>query len=466
MLSVCYTSKHYTLNVSNPQTLVVKNFMNLDRICSSIASLTKNIVRRVSDIIPKAYSEDPSTLRGLYKWITLGLLIRFLFMPFAFNSDLISAYHRSYLIMSGGEYLSSIEITELIQSLFLFVYQFFLPLDEILIWTQSTYSTPDSFWLELTRNFLVYRSVFLFKVPYLIFDIASAFFFLHFFEEKRKGLLAFKFWMLNPIGIFAIYIWGRHESVTIFFMLLSLFFAKRSRPYLSLFSLGLGIYDRVYPLMFLPFYIFYLGKSLKKRVFLLTLGVAILLFGSATWIFSGLAIFDFSDFLKTQFFSWILGMSLNLASGQTIYIFIVSYALLIFFFLYFKEKEFNNLWKFLLITLLLFYATCYFNPQFFAWFTPLVALAICRDKKILELHLFQIFFFMLYVSSWNESIWNHLFASVNPFNLNLSPIQFLNNFFSNTLLLNLSRSVLSAISILMIGILLLEKVDRVQKNGK
>ncbi len=415
----------------------------------------KNIRNCFSKIIPQTYLKDPSFPQTLYKWIMIGLLIRFIFMPFVFHGDLLSTYHRSYLIISGGEYPSFYHLSELIQSLFLLAYQSILPLEKILLWPQTTHSVPDSFWLEFAGNNLAYRSIFLFKIPYLIFDFASAFLFLHLLEEKKEGVLAFKFWMVNPIVIFATYIFGRHETVTIFFILLSLFFAKRNRPYLALFSLGLGIYGRIYPLMFLPFFIFYLGKSLKKRAALLLMGSAVFLFGIATLIIFGTPNLNVLKFFETPFVNFVLDMRIIMASGHTIYIFIAGYVLLTLYYIYFRKKDFDNLWKFPLMALLLFYATSYFHAQFFAWFTPFIALAISKTRRFLELHLLQIFCFMFYIHYWGET-WGDLFASVYLSNLInfLIQVGFLGNFFPRILLLHLFRTIFSAISVFMIGMLL------------
>ncbi|NAS89699.1 hypothetical protein C4E24_08225 [ANME-1 cluster archaeon AG-394-G21] len=430
-------------------------------ITEKIREYNKGIKTYIPRIIPQSYRDNPLTLNTIYKWVLIGLLIRFVFMPFACHGDLISTYHRSYLILGGSTDLSLYTIVQLIQSFFLFIYQFFLPLEKLLLWPQNSLSVPTSFWLnEFAKNNMAYRALFLFKIPYLIFDFGSAFIILHLFRENKKGILAFKFWMVNPIGIFAIYIFARYEIIPIFFILLSLLLAKRDRPYLSLFSLGMSICGRIYPLMFLPFYIFTLGKNVKEKVSLLLVGIAPFLFSSFISTNFGSSPSHGKTFFESHFVDYMLNMNFNIGYGQTIYIFVTSYVLLTVYYIYFEGKKFDNLWEYSLMVLLLFYATSVFHPQYFAWFTPFIAIAITKYPKFLGLYGLQIFCFVFYTFYWGRALAGFLFAPVDPsFFVNLaSPSEFINNFYPSLKLINLLRSTLSGISLLMLGVILYKKI--------
>jgi hypothetical protein len=430
-------------------------------ITEKIREYNKGIKTHIPRIIPQSYRDNPLTLNTIYKWVLIGLLIRFVFMPFACHGDLISTYHRSYLILGGSTDLSLYTIVQLIQSFFLFIYQFFLPLEKLLLWPQNSLSVPTSFWLnEFAKNNMAYRALFLFKIPYLIFDFGSAFIILHLFRENKKGILAFKFWMVNPIGIFAIYIFARYEIIPIFFILLSLLLAKRDRPYLSLFSLGMSICGRIYPLMFLPFYIFTLGKNVKEKVSLLLIGIAPFLFNHFILANFGSSPSHGKTFFESHFVDFMLNMNFNIGYGQIIYIFVTSYVLLTVYYIYFEDKKFDNLWEYPLMVLLLFYATSIFHPQYFAWFTPFIAIAITKYPKFLELHGLQIFCFVFYTFYWGRALAGFLFCPVDPsFFVNLaSPSEFINNFYPSLKLINLLRSTLSGISLLMLGVILYKKI--------
>jgi hypothetical protein len=425
----------------------------------------------ITQAIPQSYRDDPLTLKIIYKWILIGLLIRFFFMPIACHGDLLTSYNWSYLCLRESTNLSlyTFDVVQLIQSLFLSIYQFLLPLEKLLLWPQNTLTVPVSFWLnDFAKNNMAYRALFLFKMPYLIFDFASAFVILHLFREDKRGILAFKFWMVNPIGIFATYIFARHEIIPIFFILLSLLFAKRDRPYLALFSLGLSICDRMYPLLFLPFYIFTLVKDLKEKISLLIVGIVPSLFGLFMSAYFNLSpslepSFHKShlSFFKSHFIGYMLNMNFDIGFGQIIYIFVACYIFLIlYYYFYFEGKKFDDLWEFPLMVLLLFYATGIFHPQYFAWFTPFIAIAITKYPKFLELHGLQIFCFVFYTFYWGSALAGWLFAAVDPtFFVNLdSPAEFINNFFPSIMLINFFRSTLSGILLLMLGVMLYKKI--------
>lgn len=417
--------------------------------------VNKNQILRV---IPENYRDDSDAMRTLYKWLLIGLLIRFAFMPFAAHGDILSTYHRSYLILSGSTNPAFYTLVQLIQTAFLAFYQFILPLDTLLTWQQNSLSVPTPHWLNIfVENNSVYRALFLFKVPYLFFDIASAIVFLHMLDEKWKSLLAFKFWMINPIGIFAVYIFGRYETIPIFFILLSLYCAKKNRPYFSLFLLGIAIIERAYPLFFIPFYVLALGKDYKEKILLTFTGLSLFILEN---VVSNICAPSYAKALtESQFVNYILGMRFDIGYGQTVYIFITAYIVLLLYYTQLPNKKFDNVWKFSLAALVLFYATSYFHPHYFAWFTPLIAIAISEYKNFLKIHAIQIICFIFYISYWQEALAGWLFASIDPhFFINISsPAETINRFTSSFGLINIFRSVLSGTLIIMLWTLLTQK---------
>ena len=246
--------------------------------------------------------------------------------------------------------------------------------------------------------------------------------------------------------------------------MLSLFFAKINRPYSSVLSIGVGICDRVYPLLFLPFYIFFLSKNTKKRVSLSLVGIAPFLLRELFKIniFSPISSSSSNGntFLTSRFVDFILSLRFDLIAPQTIYVFIASATFLTLYFIYFEGKEFDNLWEFSLLILLLFYATSYFHPQYFAWFTPFIALAISKYRGFLALHVSQILCFLIYTFHLGKATAGWLFAPVDPsFFINLmSPKDFIDYFYPSAQLINYFRSALSGISIFMLWLVIYKKV--------
>ncbi len=260
--------------------------------------------------------------------------------------------------------------------------------------------------------------------------------------------------------------------IPIFFIMLSLYFAKINKPYYSVFVLGMAIWDRSYPLLFLPFYILSLGVTIKKRVTLSILAIipAITPFLLSRILLSHDVISQYQGkiFFETFFINFFLGMHWDIGYGQTVYIFVASYVILLLYYSFrLKNIDHEHIWQFSLMALLLYYATCMFHPQFFTWFTPFIALAIVNHRNFLKLHILQIFCFAIYTFYWKESLSWWLFASVNPsILLNLISPRDLIDIISGSralMFINIFRSILSSISIFMIALILYK--DKIANNA-
>jgi len=57
----------------------------------------------ISKLIPPSYNKNPSIRKNVYKWLLVGLLIRYSFMPIAFHGDFLAVYGRSLLIARGSK---------------------------------------------------------------------------------------------------------------------------------------------------------------------------------------------------------------------------------------------------------------------------------------------------------------------------------------------------------------------------
>ncbi|AKB29609.1 hypothetical protein MSSIT_2890 [Methanosarcina siciliae T4/M] len=417
---------------------------------------------KIVQIIPQVYRDDYNTINTLYKWTLIGIIIRLIFMPFAAHGDLISTYHRSYLILNGPTSVTLYTLTQIIQSLFLSVYQYFIPLNELLMYQGST-SCSTSHWLDtFVQNRTVFRTLFLFKIPYLLFDFASGITLLHILNEKSKGILAYKFWMVNPIIIFSVYIFGRYETIPIFFVLLSLYFAEREKPYLSVFMLSIAITERAYPLFFLPFYVLGMGKNFYEKIKLSFTGIFLFLLQSVIFkIYSILTNIPSENIVESHFSDYLLSMNFEIGYGQTIYIFIAMYAFLGIYFLGIQHKNFEKIWEFSLATLLVLYATSFFHPHYFSWFTPFIAIAITKYQRFLGIHFIQVFCFIFYTFYWREAMAGWLFASISPQYIVhlISPFDLINKLYPAVKVVNIFRSILTGSLIYMFFEILAHKSE-------
>src|SRR3989304_9958718 len=63
----------------------------------------------------------------------------------------------------------------------------------------------------------------LLKLPYFAFDIAIAYLLMALFKTEKEKLLAFCFWIFNPIGLYATYMMGQFDIIPTFFTIACLY---------------------------------------------------------------------------------------------------------------------------------------------------------------------------------------------------------------------------------------------------
>lgn len=411
----------------------------------------------VERIIPASYLHDKGLLQDLRKWFLLALVIRFVFMPFTCHADMISSYHRSYRLTQQLTMLY-LNPHEVIQSLFLMLYTPILPLRELLYWEGSITVSPE-FWMTVFASHeSVYLALFLFKVPYLLFDLMTAVLFLHMFKEKpRTGVLAFSTWLLNPITIFTFYIYARHEAIAIFFIVYALFFMEKDRPYASILCLGVALWSRYYPILYLPFFFILLNASRMKKLKMLGVSLLPILLGICAKEMAGHSRqLHLAGLLKGSFGGYILMPSLQSSWIQEIYLFPLIYALLVLYaYNYENESGVFVFIRYCLVTTLAFYSLSLFHPQFFSWFIPFLVLtyASTSENRLKGMHTIQTVLFLVYLCYWGAHTTTHLFAPLNPDYVTSmgSPTDVIDRFFPWLTFVNISRSFMSAVCIFMAG---------------
>jgi hypothetical protein len=421
-----------------------------------VMNLFQKTTKFLFQIIPLEYRKDPKILHSVYTWLLAGLLIRLLIMPFACHGDLLSTYHRSFLLIYDHN-LQYLNPQEIIQAINLVV---FSPIDQFrnfLVWNGVNY-VGIPFWLDSMKNITAFRTLFIFKIPYLIFDFASGFLLLFYFKDQiSKGVSALAFWLLNPITIFTFYIFARHDAIAIFFIILCVLLLKNNKLFWASLALGIAIWSRTYGLMFVPVLLILVKDDLKKIITVLIASMSpLILFNLFIKLFFGyMPTADFSD---STFINYLLAMKLDLVNtNQIIYIFIFAYFFVLFFIYSLNLKNTDlNFSKYCLIVLLLYYATSIFHPQYFSWFIPFLAIiyATYQDDLIINLHCVQIFSFIFFIIVWGADLSNWLIVSINPDVLTTmqTPLDIFSmispNFpFPN---INIFRTILSASSIFMI----------------
>jgi len=418
----------------------IKNFFN---------NIGKAIVTR--DIF-----ENKDLLKRLYKYFLIGLLIRFIFLPFFFQRDLLSTYQRSAEIINTGNFLYGFYqfLTNMFHSVYLFIIKSIFPaINEIfpVLLEKDTWIS----WLSFNSSYNVFTTLTLFKILYLIFDIACMFIILRlsFDNEPENKLRVFKFWIFNPIVIFVLYIFARHDIIGLFVTLVALLLAKKNRKYWAIIVLAFGIALRFFPVMLLPLFVFYLVRTKKDYIILSAVGVSGL---AALELFSYFAIGRSLIFslLNTEHFDFLLSPKLDLVAGShsSIFIFIAVYIFIILSFLHIKNKSFDLLLNYGAIVYLAYVGICYFHPQYMLWVVPFLIIIFIRRKSLLYYHWIQFALLMVILIYWGDLVTKFVFAPIDHryFVYLTGIIPIIERFYDSAKFVNIFRSIFTGISFWMI----------------
>ncbi|MGD9972854.1 MAG: hypothetical protein AB7S77_07325 [Desulfatirhabdiaceae bacterium] len=204
-------------------------------------------------------SAQKSTVYHPLLWLMAwGILIRLMLMPFFAHVDFLSEYGRIYQIVITQDctrYLGRIVVV-IIEFICL---RLFLPLipnaDSMLSFGQlahSTASLQDYFFF--VNNPQVFRTLFLLKIPYLMADMGTALVISRIMAGKEKQTLAIKLWLFNPVTLYAFYIFGRFESIPIFFIAVSCWMIMKNRILLAAICLGIALNCREIIIIYVPFF--------------------------------------------------------------------------------------------------------------------------------------------------------------------------------------------------------------------
>jgi len=417
----------------------------------------KTFFNRVgSFIVTKEIFEDKKSLRTLYKYFLVGLLVRFIFIPFFFERDLLSTYQRAAeTIYTGNLGLDNLQfLTNMIHSAYLLIIKSIFPainqMSNILLEKDTWIS-----WLSFNSSYNIFTVLTLFKILYLIFDIVCMFLILRFSfdNEPEKKLRVFKFWIFNPIIIFVLYIFARHDIIGVFTTLIALLLAKKDRKYWALLTLALGIVLRFFPILILPLIVVYLVRTKKDYILLPLAGVSglaaveilfRLCFGKSVIL----------PLLRTQHFEYLLTPRLDLVAGShgSIFIFIAVYIIIILSFIHIKKKSFDILLNYCAITYLAFLGICFFHPQYMIWVVPFLIIIFVRKRSLLYYHWIQFVLLMILLIYWGDLVTKYVLAPLDYkyFVYLTGIIPIIERFYDSANFVNIFRSIFTGVSLWMI----------------
>lgn len=251
----------------------------------------------------------------------------------------------------------------------------------------------------------------LLKLPYLIFDLASALILMSFVKKERNKILIALLWLFNPVNLYATYMMGMYEIIPTFFVLASIYVLKKN-PKKLLFSallLGIGATFKIFPILFLvP--LMSLTNSWKERIKILLAGVGVYILTILPFISS----YGFrSTALVASQTTKSLYLQLPISGGEAILPFL---ALLVFFYMFFifKKVNVNALWERYFIILILFFMLTHYHPQWFLWITPFFVQDLIHTKfRHWPLVLIALFSFFGLVTFFDPGLSIGLFSPIS-----------------------------------------------------
>lgn len=402
---------------------------------------------------------DHAFRRRILILLVVGLLIRLLLMPIAFHHDLFWVTYRAHLLALHGEANADLlvqPIPPLLYGTVIWLFQSVVsPQEQIWpdLWAgmgQEGSQGASDLQMQIARSPRIHLTLFLLKLPHLLFDFVSAFLLLALLKKKPSGaFLAVAFWMLNPIGLYISYLYGRYDVVAGTFMLLSLYLLTRSRPLSSLAALALTLLSRLIDLVVAPFFFLsaFLQLARQRRLLLgslVTAGVALLT------LITGMLpkLLALLDRIHGQF---LLMARLPILLNDALLIFVIVYGLLFFSSL---EQDLVSpavVRKYATMALLIMFSLAFFHPQYFFALLPLLALEIAEQPRLLLYHLVQIVGYAVYLLNWQAHTTTWIFLPLNPdfFSRLPDPSILIESYITPRAFIAIFRSLLSAASLWM-----------------
>ena len=410
-----------------------------------MTKLLKGILKKI--ITPEIFENSKNRI-SFYKYLLIGLFLRFLFIPFFFQVDILSSYTRA-----AGQLLKTVpETPPVIQLAMHSLHVFFLYIIKPIIPNLINIleiSNAHQLWLTFIADNQVFRMLSVMKFPYFLFDLACAFLLLRFTKDAKTNLKVFKHWMINPIVIFVTYIFARFDVIPLFITILALYFAMKDKKYISIFLLAISIVMRFFPVLILPFLIIYLAKNKKDYIIFSLLGICGLLaleIGSRL-LFGSSALFKL---LNSQHFTFLIALKWGMEGLHVSLIpLVIFFTLTIISFFEISNKSFSDLLKYSLIAFLLWFSFGYYHPQYLLWSIPFLIFQFVEKDKIFYYHILQILIIPFILLYWGQLVTSYLFTPIDSRFFTYFPdiVDIIRKYYSPAKFVNIFSSIFSGVSI-------------------
>lgn len=328
------------------------------------------------------------TTKGLHlaKLLVAAVFLRLLVMPFYFHPDIKTFNFQAHFLQQG--------VTDIYS--YLAVNKSKLPLKDEFVYFPLTYFFLGSYqWFAspfLGSNFTtwvsnssqtaneavgVFRYLFILKLPYLLFDLGTAFLLMSLFEEDKKKRQAFIFWLFNPFSIFIIYAFGNFDIIPVFLTIASLVLARKQHLVASSVVLGTAVAFKMYPLLFLPFLILE-GRNMKERVWITFGGVGVFLLTIIPFLGSK---YFWQSALVSGLTTRMIYPDFGIGFGESIMVAVAALSILYFYRLAQYRQGVEIIWKYFLAAMLLLFSLIHYHIQWLLWFLPLLIIFIVIENR-------------------------------------------------------------------------------------
>ena len=329
--------------------------------------------------------------QNLYRLILLSVLLKLMLIPFFMHMDLLSEFRRVHWSVENLEFYPGFNrlVIFWIECLFYSVTQWFVVDGEFLLHLEelrsSTASIPTHFIFVGEPS--VFRHLFIFKLPYLVFDYLTAFYVWKFFSGHRWQKIALLLWVFNPVIIYSAYIFGRFDTISLFFIVWTAWFLKSEKGFLAAIAFGLALNCREINILLLPafivssYFLFQGNRAIVKSIMLTSVCALFYIMPYAIgWIVG-------SDGLYTS-----EGNILEVKKAKDIFFGTPEYGVFPFVVIYCLSFWFvatasgSAAEKFVKLGLVAFASTFlmgFKGAAYFSWIVPFLVLVICYKKETL-----------------------------------------------------------------------------------
>lgn len=389
---------------------------------------------------------------SMQRVLILGLLLRFLIMPFYFHPDIKTFNFQASFLQKGVfniyDYLSANKDKLPLKDEFVY-----FPLTYFFLGGYQYVASPFlgvnfTKWLynaqaNSTTDIGVFRYLFILKLPYLVLDILIAFLLTALVSDPVVKRKIFSFWLLNPFSIALIYVYGNVDIFPVFLMVLSLFYAQRSNFIASSLTLGLGAGFKAFPILLVPFLFL---KAVKKKDKIWTLFFSLGAFLLTLIPFLRSAAFREST-LVSGLTTRIISSGVNLGFGEMLMPAIIFLSIL-FFWDFPKPKI--DLWRKYLVALVLVLISIHYHLQWFLWIMPMFTIfysLISEERKLIIFFLIIAFTIPLLYSDSFMSV--GLLRVISPFyELLPTPFLLINKLYKAEVIQGILHSILFGMGLL------------------